>query len=161
MVDTAKIESHRKLSFTTIDDALAEMDRILAADREGRLVQHGNWTAGQIFGHVAAWINYSYEGYPMGPPPFFIRLILRLLGRKYLKKGMPRGVRIPHVESGTFGTELLSAEEGAQRLRAAWQRLASGEPAQFDSPAFGAMSHGDRILLNLRHAELHFGFVSY
>jgi hypothetical protein len=74
---------------------------------------------------------------------------------------MPAGVRIPGTKDGTFGTEPLSTSEGADRLRRAFQRLLSDEPARYDSPAFGPMSHADRIQLNLRHAELHLSFLRY
>jgi hypothetical protein len=61
--------TRRTLRFDTIDDALAEIERIVAAEPGGTLNRLGNWTPGQIKGHVAAWINYSFEGYPIRPPP--------------------------------------------------------------------------------------------
>ena len=150
----------RQLRFATIDDLLGEIDRVMAAHRAGQLRSGGNWTPGQILGHVAAWVEYGYEGYPMKPPPWFIRVILRWKVKKYLHHGgMPSGVRIPGVKEGTYGTDALSPEEGADRLRRALKRLQSGEPAKYDSPAFGPMSHDDRIQLNLRHAELHLSFA--
>lgn len=160
-VNTAKVESRRALRFSTIDDVLKDIDGIVAADQAGTLRQLGNWTPGQVFGHVAAWLNYSYDGYPIKPPPWFIRIILRMKIKKYMRDGMPAGVRIPGVANGTFATEPLSTGEGAERLRRALQRLQSDEPAKYDSPAFGEMSHADRIQLNLRHAELHFSFLRY
>ena len=48
-----------------------------------------------------------------------------------------------------------------QRLLAALERLQAREEAKFDSPAFGPMSYENRIKLNLRHAELHLGYLSY
>ena len=51
--------------------------------------------------------------------------------------------------------------EGAEQLRKAMLRLQSNELARYDSPAFGVMSHAERIELNLRHAELHLGFLVY
>lgn len=156
-VDTARAE-HRALRFNTIDDVLAEVDRLVAADQGGRLRRTGNWTAGQTFGHLASWINYGWEGYP-STVPWFIPLLLRMKLRKMLKEGMPRGVRIPGAEAGTYGVAPLSTTEGAERLRAALRRLQGGEPPKFHSPAFGPMSHEDRIRLNLRHAELHLGYL--
>lgn len=156
-VDTATIE-RRPLRFETIDDLLAEVGRIVAADRAGTLRRTGNWTAGQVFGHLAAWIDYAYEGYPMRVP-WFIRFLIRRKLRKYLRDGMPAGVRIPNVAAGTFATDLLPTDEGAERLRRALARLGSREPAVHESPAFGPLSHEDRIALNLRHAELHLGFL--
>lgn len=161
IIDTGKVTDHRKLRFNTLDDLLAEVDRIVAADQAGRLRRTGNWTAGQIFGHLAAWMNYSYEGYPKGRarPPWFIRVYLRMRKKSYMRDGMPRGVKIPGVEGGTFATEPLSTQEGAQRLRSVIQRAKKGEPALHDSPAFGKMSEDDRITIQLRHAEAHLGFL--
>lgn len=156
-VDTAKAV-RRKLRFNTIDDLLAEMDRLIEAESGGKLQSTGNWTLGQIFGHLAAWIDYGYDGYPM-TVPWFIRLILKFKVKGYLKNGMPAGVKIPKTPGGTYATAALSTDEGALRLRKSLDRLKRGEVAKFDSPAFGPMSHDDRILLNLRHAELHLGFV--
>jgi len=159
MVDTSKVTERRKLRYLTIDDMLADIDRIVASDKAGKLRCTGNWTAGQAMGHVAAWINYAYEGFPLGPPPFFIRFVLRFLKKKYLRDGMPAGVRIPKTENGTFGIEVIGTEEGANRLRKALERLKRSEESTFDSPAFGKMPLEERISLNLRHAELHLGFL--
>lgn len=160
-MNTATVQDRRVLRFSSIDDVLKDVDRIVAADPAGTLRQLGNWTPGQILGHLATWTNYSYDGYPFKPPPWFIRIILRMKVKKYLRDGMPSGVRIPGVENGTFGTEPLNISDGAERLRRALQRLQSDEPAVHDSPAFGEMSHSDRIQLNLRHAELHLSFLRY
>jgi hypothetical protein len=160
-VETGKIKNHRSLRFESVEDALAEIDRIQSADGRGALKTVGNWTPGQILSHVAAWIEYGYDGYPLKPPPFFIRWILKWQVKKYLRDGMPKGVRIPGVPEGTYGADDIPTPAAAARLRQAFLRLKNGEPARFDSPAFGRMSHDDRIRLNLRHAELHLGFLSY
>jgi hypothetical protein len=157
-IETSKAE-RRKLRFNNIDELLAEVERIVGSERSGQLRRTGNWTVGQIFGHLATWISYGYEGYPFRPPPWFIRWILRLKVKKYLREGMPAGVRIPGVAAGTFGIEPLTTDEGADFLRRALARLKKGEPCKYDSPAFGPMRHPDRIALNLRHAELHLGFL--
>ena len=155
--DTTQGRDQRKLRFSTLDELAAEIDRLVAAGQAGTLRRSGSWTAGQAFGHLAAWINFGYEGFPMRVP-WFIRLILRVKAQRYLRDGMPTGVRIPRVQNGTYGTEMLSTEEGAQRLRAALQRLRQ-EPAKYDSPAFGKMPEAQRQALHLRHAELHLGFL--
>ncbi len=154
---SAGVPGHRKLRFKNINDVHSEIDRIVAAERTGTLRRSGGWTTGQVFGHLATWITYGYEGYPMRVP-WFIRFILRFRVKRYLRDGMPAGVRIPNVAGGTYGTELLSTAEGTQRLRAALERLGR-EPATFDSPAFGKLTDEQRVALNLRHAELHLGFL--
>lgn len=152
---------HRHIRFSTIDEVLAEVERIRQADEEGHLKVSGNWTAGQILAHLAAWIEYGYSGYPVKTPPFPFNYILRWMGKRILKNGMRPGVRIPGVKEGTFGQDAMSTVEGAERLKKAFMRLKNGEPCSHDSPAFGPMSHEDRIRLNLRHSELHLGFVHY
>jgi hypothetical protein len=160
-VDTAKVTNRRQLHFSSIEEVFPEIDRIVAAENDGSLRESGNWTAGQIMGHLAAWINYSYDGFPCHKPPWLIRMILRRMLKRYLRKGMPCGQRMRGVPDGTYGTEPLSTLEGSERLRRALKRLQSSEPARFESPGFGKMSHEQRIQLNLRHAELHLGFLAY
>jgi hypothetical protein len=157
-INTSKVK-RRKLWFHSIDEALQDLDRIEAAEKSGTLNALGNWTPGQILSHVSAWIEYGWDGYPIGAPPFFIKWILKLIGRRYLRKGMPAGVKIPGIEGGTKGQELIPTDAALARLRKALHRLQNGEPAVHDSPAFGPMSHEDRILFNLRHVELHLSFL--
>ncbi len=157
-IKTAKVK-RRKLWFHSIDELLSELDRIEAAERNGKLKTQGNWTAGQILAHVSAWIEYSWDGYPIGPPPFFIKWLLKRMGHRYLRKGMPAGVKIPGIAGGTKGQDPMPTIDAIARLRKALGRLKSGEAPLHDSPAFGPMSYEDRIQLNLRHAELHLSFL--
>jgi hypothetical protein len=160
-VNTAKLAGRRHLHFDSIDELLAEIDRVEVSEKDGTLETLGNWSAGQILGHLASWIEYGYQGYPMKAPPLVIRLILKWMLKRSLRKGMPAGMKIPGVKEGTYGTEQQSVAAGAKRLREALSRLKSGERCSYESPSFGPMSHEDRIALNLRHAELHLGFIRY
>jgi Protein of unknown function (DUF1569) len=152
-------EGFRRIRFESIDDLTRELDRLLELERLGRLQTTGNWTAGQIMAHLAAWIEYGYDGYPIKPVPWFLRWILKLRLKKFLEIGMPRGVKIPGIRGGTVGADPMATDKGIERLKRALGRLANGEEAKHDSPAFGKMSHADRIRLNLRHAELHLGYL--
>ncbi len=160
-IDTRKAE-RRTLRFNSIDEMLKELDRIVAADKAGKLRCTGNWTAGQVIGHIATWINYGYEGFPSGAhPPWFIRMILKFMKKKYVRDGVKAGVKIPSIPGGTYGQEPLSTQEGAAKLRAAMMRIQNRDPVKFHSPAFGEMQHDERVAFQLRHAELHFGFLHY
>lgn len=159
--DSRSTDDWRRLRFHSIEDCVAEVRRIVAADQEGQLRTTGNWTPGQAMAHVASWIEYAYEGFPIGRPPYFVRWILRLRLKKMLDAGMPRGVRIPGVKSGTTGIDDMETADAANRLLAALDRLGSSESAKYENPAFGHMSQEERIKLNLRHAELHLGYLSY
>jgi hypothetical protein len=151
----------RNLRFDSIQECIDEVNRIAQAQEQGTLRATGSWSPGQVLSHVAAWIEYGYTGYPINPPPFFIRWLLRMRLRKILDKGMTKGVRIPGIQGGTTGVDDMQTGQAAIRLIEALGRLASSETVPYDSPAFGEMSHEDRIKLNLRHAELHLGFLQY
>jgi hypothetical protein len=156
LVNTGKVTGRRTLRFETIDQALADVERLVTAERAGRLKRIGNWTLGQALGHLATWAEYAYTGAPL-KTPFFIRWILRLRKQKYLYGSMPSGVRIPQVEGGTLGTDPMPLDEGWERFRRAMERLKK-EPPTAPSPVFGLLTHEEGIALNLRHAELHLSF---
>jgi hypothetical protein len=63
----------RHLRLEGLADLRSELKRIEQADQEGRLETTGQWTAGQILAHLAAWIEYGYEGYPMRKPSLLLR----------------------------------------------------------------------------------------
>lgn len=136
-------------------DALADAERIAACDAAGSLARAGKWSAGQCFGHLAAWMNYSFDGYPLVAPP---ELAARARAKKdrALRDGLMVGFYIPGVTGGTAGTDDMPTAEGLARLRKAWARVAGGVPTR-EHP-FGALTHEEWIMLQLRHSELHQGF---
>jgi len=156
IIDTGKINNRRLLHFDSIDQMMVEVDRLVAAERAGCLVQLGNWTLGQALGHLATWSEFSYTGVPL-KPPFFIRWILRFQKKSFLYKPMRAGVRIPGVTGGTMGIEPMALDEGLRRFKNICQRL-KAEPPTAPSPIFGQMTHDESIALSLRHAELHLGY---
>ncbi len=156
-VDTGKVADRRVLRFESIDQVLAEVDRLAEAERAGRLRRLGNWTMGQTLGHLASWMEYGYTGTPL-KVPFFIKWVLRLRKRKFLHGPMQAGVKIPGVEGGTLATDPVPLDEGLGRFRRAAERLKAEAPTA-PSAVFGPLTHEEAIALNLRHAELHLGFL--
>jgi hypothetical protein len=156
VVDTGKVTTRRKLRFDSIDEVLADVDRLVEAERAGRLGHVGNWSLGQTLGHLASWAEYAYAGYP-GRPPVFIRWILRRRKQKFIHEPMRAGVKIPGIPGGTYATEPVPLAEAEGRLRRVLARLKSEAPTLVH-PIFGPLSHGEWIGINLRHAELHLGF---
>lgn len=158
LVDTGKVAGRRTLRFESLDQLTAEVDRLAEAERAGRLRRLGNWTLGQTLGHLAAWAEYGYTGAPL-KVPFFIKWLLRLRKRKFLYGPLRAGVKIPGVEGGTLATDPLPLDEALGRFRRVTERLRAEAPTA-PSPVFGPLTHEESIALNLRHAELHLGFLT-
>lgn len=157
-IDTAKVR-RRPLKFESLGDVRAELGRIEAAQKSGNLRAIGNWTPGQVFNHLATWGDYPYDGYPAQlNPPWFVKLILRMMKKKFFKGPMPGGARIPGIEAGTMGTEVVPFDEALARYRRTIQRYESAPPPR-PNIIFGALSHDQWKALQLRHAELHLGFL--
>lgn len=137
-----------------------DLDAIEASHRRGTLTRTGNWSEGEIFTHLAAFIEYGYDGYPrqVSPPWIIAALFIRPRKKRYLRDGMPAGVKIPGNPRGTTGMEDVPLEQGLSRLRGALDRLEKTDPP-VHSPAFGPMTHDEKIALTLRHGELHQGFL--
>ena len=156
-MDTAKVAGLRTLHFESLDQVMAEAERVAEAERGGRLRCLGNWTVGQTLGHLACWMEYCYTGVPL-KVPFYVRWLLRLRKRKFLYAPMPPGLKIPTVKGGTLATEVVPLEAALVQLRKAATRLQAEAPT-LPHPIFGALKHDEWIALHLRHAELHLGFM--
>ena len=161
MIDTKKVAERRQLRFENFGEALADAERLAAAEAGGSLRQHGNWKLGQALGHVAAWASFPFEGYPeMRRPPWAVRKVFALLKPWFLNRTFPAGISIPHAPGGTYATEEIPTEEALARLRKAYARLESQMPAE-PNPAVGPLTHDEWIKMNLRHAELHQSFFQF
>src|SRR4051812_8985789 len=155
---TGEAVQRRKLWFYTIDDALADAERLVAAEAAGRLEHVGNWTLGQALNHLATWADFAFDGYPASVhAPLPVRLILRVMWNRILSKGMMAGVRVGKVPGGTLGAEVVATADAMTRFRSAFERLRGSAPTVVN-PVFGRLTHGQWIQLNLRHAELHLSF---
>lgn len=152
---------HRSLRFDSIAQLLDELRLLEEAEARGTLRSTGQWTPGQIYGHIAGWIGYSLDGYPAEMRvPWFVKAVFRLMKRRLLRGPLRAGVRIPHVPGGTYCTEPMGSVEGLRRLRAALDRLQYQAP-RLPNPVLGPMTHAEWILSHLRHAELHIGFLHH
>jgi hypothetical protein len=156
-VETAKVKERRALRFASAEDVLRDVAALEAAAVAGTLRTTGNWTPGQVMGHLAAWVGYAYSGTPIKTPAV-IRWVLRLRKHRYFRVALPAGVKIPKVPGGTLATEEVEFGEGVRRIREAWGRLAREAPV-LPNPVFGPLSHEEWINLHLRHAELHLSFL--
>src|SRR4051812_6948506 len=155
-VNTATVTERRILRFESIDDCLDEASRLAPSYRRGACKQLGNWTLGQTLGHVATWAEFSYSPCPI-KAPWIVRFIMGFQKNKFLHTPMKPGTRIPRVDGGTVGTEPMEMEDGLRRFMHAFERLKREKPT-CPSPVFGLLTKLEAQAINLRHAELHFGF---
>jgi hypothetical protein len=155
--DTKLVQGRRSLQLASLREVGAEADRLAALESAARLTALGNWRLGQVFGHLASWMSYPFDGYPM-TTPWFMPLFRPLLRRQLLGAGpMPVGVRIPKAPDGTYGTEPLSTSDGLKRLHTSIARLDTTCPS-VTNPVLGRLTHDEWKLLNIKHANLHLSF---
>jgi hypothetical protein len=133
------------------------VEKLAKAEQQGKLRCIGNWTSGQILGHLAAWVDYSYDGAPF-TTPFIVKLILRPMKNTFLNKPMRAGSRIPKLPGGTVGFDMIPFDEDLARFRRTFNRIAVECPAR-PHMLFGKLTHAEWISQHLRHAELHLSFM--
>ncbi|QQS08493.1 MAG: DUF1569 domain-containing protein [Phycisphaerales bacterium] len=155
-VNTKAVKGRRTLKFLTLGDANREVQTLIAAENAGTLKRLGNWELGQTLHHLATWVHFAFDGYPVRPP-FLIRVLLKPFKKKFLRGPLPAGLRIPNIPGGTLGIEPVSTQQGLDELNKAFDRLEHTMPVQ-PHPIVGPMTHDEWIQANLRHAELHLGY---
>ena len=158
-IKTAQVEGRRELRFERIDDAQADVDQLATAERQGKVQCLGNWTAGQTLGHLATWAEYAFDGTPMHVP-FFVRWLVKPIKNRILNSPMRAGSKLPRVEGGTLGRDVIPFEKGLERFRDSFARLKTQKPTK-PHPLLGALTHEQWIKLQLRHAELHLSFLRW
>lgn len=152
-VDTAKVADRRKLQFNSLDDILAEVDRLGAT----RLRTLGNWTPGQILMHLSIPIVWCLDGAPVRAP-WFIRLFGWFVKNRFVKNPMPAGFQLPRSSAEHLIPADTSWEDGVAALKKAIERLKT-EPQRHPSPFLGVLTPEQWIQLHCRHAELHLSFL--
>jgi len=153
MIDPAKTAERRQLHFNSPDDILADLDRI---DR-GPHITTATWTGGQIFEHLARFVDCSLDGFPM-KLPWWMRAAGRLFKKKFLKGPMPSGIKNRGEAADAFHPGPTSWDDGMAHYRKSLARLRS-EVQRKPSPLFGELTRDEWEQLHCRHAELHLSFI--
>jgi Protein of unknown function (DUF1569) len=152
-VNTCKVEGRRELNFATLDEMLAEAERLAAARNVKAL---GNWTLGQALGHLATTMDTAIDGLNFRPP-WFIRLVGPLFKKQVLKKMRPGYSLPPDAVKNLVPPPSMTTEEGLEKLRTAVARL-KATPDRAPSPFLGSLTQRESDRLQLSHAELHLSF---
>ena len=152
-INTKTVAGRRQLKFHTLDEILADAERC-AADNYRPI---GNWSAGQIFSHLAKVMHGQIDGLPF-TVPWPIRMMLKLFRRKFLAGPMPPGFQLPSSAAAIMADPAVSTADGLDDLRKAVARLKS-TTHRAPSPAFGKMTRDESDRLQCNHAELHLSFL--
>lgn len=154
VIDTGKVTGRRSLHFNSLDDIRADVEMLA---RSQDLKTLGNWSAGQIFWHLATVMKGSLDGIPPMMPGF-VRAILRLLfKRRFLTKPMAAGFKLP-AKAVSIIPPPTSFADGLQFIRQQLDRL-QAETKREPSPVLGALTREEWDQLHCRHAELHLSFL--
>jgi hypothetical protein len=152
-VNTAKVDGRRNLDYASLEELLADADRLTS----GPVKVLGNWSAGQIFRHLAIAFNGSIDGFTM-TFPLPLRLMAKLFRKKLLDGPMPAGFKLPAEGAKAMMPAPTSSEEGLADLHAAVARL-ERESHRAKHPMFGDLSKEEWNKIHLKHANLHMSFL--
>jgi hypothetical protein len=158
----AKPVKKRTPKFEDFDEMLADVDSML---KQG-YTKHGNWSLGQATSHVADWMLFPLDGFPVPPLPmramFWVmkHTVAPGMKRKILAEGFKGGT--PTAPVTVADANAMSDEAGVEKLRNAVARVkrhfeSNGE--MHPSPLFGEMDHDMHRKVTLLHAEHHFGYL--
>jgi hypothetical protein len=155
VVDTAKVAGRRRLKFATLDDIVADAERLTASPNTKML---GNWSLSQNLLHLAIAIDRSIDD-TFGLAPWYIRLLGPFIKRRILTKGMSPGFQLPKEFEANYFPAGRTSQEALDGLRKAIGRTRN-ERMTGRHPVLGKMTHDEWTQLHLRHAELHLSFAS-
>jgi hypothetical protein len=152
-VDTAKITGRRSLTFNTLDDILADVERL----NQAKVRPLGNWSPGQILKHLTVPMIWCLDGAPL-TSPWYMRAVGWMMKKRFLRNPMPAGFKLPDK----FAAELVPAEtsweDGLQAFRSTIARL-KAEAQRHPSPFLGELTTEQWVQLHCRHSELHLSFL--
>lgn len=153
-VTTTKVTGRRELHFDSVDDILADAERLAS----GPYVQLGNWPLGTMCEHLAKALNSATDDNQYNPPWFF-KLLGRMLKKGAITKSLSPGFRMPKKMEPIFmPSGDTSAEEGLAKLREAIERFKVAKLPE-RSTFLGKMSNDDWHQFHCRHAEMHLSFL--
>ena len=153
-VDTKTVRGRRELAFGSLDEVVADAERLVASPHTRTL---GNWPLSQLLTHLATAINRSIDGIAFRAP-LSVRIIGFFIKGRVMKKGLRPGFRLPREREAGAYPPAASPQEALETLRAAVARTRT-ERITARHPVFGRLTHEEWVRFHLRHAELHLSFA--
>lgn len=156
-INAARVKGRRALRFESLDEALAEAERLLVSPERVRTL--GNMGPAQAVEHLARWVDASIDGFAgLSAPPRLLRWTAQLLRRRFLNGALPAGAKLPQDVQDRFTPPRdQPAASALEHYRSAIARFNSARTFA-PSMLLGPLSREEWIKLHCRHAELHFSF---
>ncbi len=150
--------ARRTLSFDNLDAAVADARHLMVAG----YTRAGNWSLGQVCGHLALWVRYPLDGFPHMSVP--VRAVLwglrNSIGKakkvEYLAGIMPAGkptlpMTVPPADADDVA--------GVTEYEAAVERLKKLTDTPHPSPLLGPVTRDELERLTCVHAAHHLSFL--
>jgi hypothetical protein len=153
-VDTKKVSGRRKLRFTSLDEVVADAEKLVSSSDTRML---GNWPLGRLLTHLSHAIDTSIDG-TTTRAPWIVRVIGPFFKGRILRNGLAAGTQLPKQAEVSLYPAVDSPQEALEKLRAAVGRL-HNEKMAARHPVFGKITPEEWLQFHLRHAELHLGFA--
>lgn len=155
----AKPVKKRSPKFSDFDVMMADVMQLAERGYE----KGGNWNLAQVSSHIADWMLFPIDGFPV--PPLPIRMIFWVM-KKTVAPGMKRKILAEGFKGGTMTApetvakpDDFSDQQGIEKLRNAVDRLKAHKGALHASPLFGEMDMAMAVKVSLLHAEHHLGYL--
>jgi hypothetical protein len=153
-VDSKTVQGRRRLHFTSFEEVLTDAEALVSSPTVRTL---GNWPISQLLTHLALAMDRSIDGISF-QAPWYVRLIGRLVKRRFLKNGIIPGFKLPKDREALAYPAVASPQAALDALRKAVERMRR-ERATATHPVFGKLTHEEWSQFHLRHAELHLSFA--
>jgi len=145
--------SRRALDFRTIEEVVAELDRLQA----GSYQKGGNWDLAQVCNHLAIFVRGSLDGFTTPKPPWYVRLIAPLFVRWMLwKRWMPERVKIPPALQPQPNADETKEVQGLMQLLL---RFKEHRGPLYPSPFAGDFRYDTWREIHLIHCAHHLSFL--
>ncbi len=155
LVNTKTVQGRRNLEFSTLDEIVADAEKLVAAKDTQTL---GNWSLSHLLSHLTMTFNSSIDGFQI-KAPLFIRLIVPFFKKSVLRQKMSPGINLPKSAQAVAFPDVGSSQEALEQLRKAVAR-AKSERMEAAHPGLGNMTQDEWVKLHLRHSEMHLSFAN-
>ena len=150
------VRATRSDGVLSVDNALATLDSLSG----GTLTNAGDWSAAQVFTHIAQSIEYSMTGYPTAKSPLF----QNTAGRAAFAVFSARRAMSHNLHEPIPGAPLLDADadidQAVARARAALLNFAQHTGPLQPHFAFGALNHEQYTLAHAMHLNNHLEIIT-